>query len=355
MTSKTKDFFKSLIIFDNLTKIFNLYVLILAIIALLATIGTFSVRIRPEFKVLPPIYSFNIKQLAEISNKKNYKVIINTIPTLNRSFNGNDRASLRTYGWDIAKKEEIKYLLPYETLDSNSFGWSSNTKDNLWYRLGIEHSTPDSVNYSINNSNNRTDHQKLIALDLLFAETLTKDPALTEQDTNIKGTFSSGIDTFGINPLIEIKNYKSNFPNVAEYEKFIMDFTYSCTKVYSVVTIENNYNAPIENINVYINDALNNGKLEIIGWTKGASNIEVKSNGVNKLLTLDKLDPKKSVEIVFRGFKYIRENEISTQVSSITGFNICIIYIILSLTFLFVLLIYFFQWKIILKNKNHNL
>lgn len=346
MPSKVKDFLKSLVIFDNLTKILNLYVLILAIIALLVTIGVFSIRVKPEVEILPPIYSFNIKRLITISTESNYSEIINLTPSLKEAINDKERTLLKTYGWTVPKKDEISLFLPFETLDTNSKkqGWSSNTANNLLYRLGIETTSPDSIVYRINNSAERTIREKYIGINFLILDALFKDLDIISKDSTQVRPLAFGLDTFSTNPIIDLNNIKPKVTNIKNYEDFISKFGLGCTRVYSCISISNTSNEILENISLYINDVMNYGMLEIIGWTKGASNIEIKSNSINKLILLDKLEPHQSVEILFRGFKYIRENEISISLLSPPVYNKKSIYIIVIGTLLIVIFLYFMQW-----------
>ncbi|HAX48345.1 MAG TPA: hypothetical protein DCX92_05100, partial [Bacteroidetes bacterium] len=264
--------FDKLFSFTKLKAILEVYVLILAIIGIYLTIGQFSIRYEPKVEIVDYIYVFNVNYLKGlIGSKSEYAKILNYSPTFKRLIDNYDiQAPIRIYGLDFTKRHQIRYILPYEVNDSNinREGWSNNSDNNTWFRLGLDSLPMDTTMFYIYNSAGRSNEEKKIGISLLFTAIVLNDTNLIKRypQTEKIEVNAFGIDTLGSNPLQELKsNIAIDTNNIIE--DFLFRYSsFSGMRIYTLTSISNISNSPVENLNLFINQSTEYAPLKIEGW-----------------------------------------------------------------------------------------
>lgn len=236
--------------FDSITKIVNLYVGMLAILVILATINIFPLQTSPEIRILKPVYIFNMSRIIDATKQLNQPNVI-TIPA---SLYGTMTVYGLPEGYD--RKYSLPFGLPYEKPGDERFsGWFSQEYGNPWYNLGLSDST-DIPQMKGNTLATRRDEEKMYALSLLFTSDFLQQ-AKTE-------SLKAGPD-LRVNPLAEISKY-ADLIEKKTYKRTVQEYDWA-TKVYSFISIANPSSVSITEIDVFINDVVNYGMLEVVGWT----------------------------------------------------------------------------------------
>jgi hypothetical protein len=321
----------------NLLKIFNvktiidfinLYVALLAIIGLLATIGIFDFTIKPELSLLSPTYVFNMSRMRNIVEKQ-YGISF-PIDSLTEN-------SLGIYGmpnWDN--------LLPYEMVDKPIFegGTVQKTMDeiNYWYEIGID----DSITSNITNNNSayRNDSLKKAGLYHLFFAEIQKyqKDLMVNYHIPIKS-----ISVLGYNPLVYFYSLKNKIVK-ENFNELAISLGGGATNTYSYLSISNKYDEQIQDIEVLINDLVNPGRYKVIGWTALPTSVELITNPPHIVtkIKIGKLDAHQSIEILIKGWKLLREKDIYIGYSGFSNINKPLIakfmiYLFISVLFIFIM------------------
>lgn len=288
-------------IFTHILNIANLYVAIIGILAILAAVGVFSIRAKPEVEVLKPIYSFDMKRITEALKEYKAEGFIK-IPS-------NSDTILATYGEPSIAKESAVYLLPYEAVGAWKWGRSSSLSPRtIWYQFGITDTNlalPLGMNYSAK----RTDEQKRLGLFMLYTLDLGNQAF---KDSLTLGNLS------GPNLLDTCYQIFKSGKGGENYEEFIVQLGFA-TKVYSLISISNKSSVPMDQIRLFVNDVWETGMLEVVGWTAVSQIVDLTSNGPNLRITIERLEPGQSIEILLRGSKYVRGKDILVSMPPLSG------------------------------------
>lgn len=316
---------KLLLIFNVslITKFINLYIGILALVALFITIGWFNITNNPHIEILNPTYVFNMNRINSVLQKNNLYKIFPVDETLNNKFCSFGEPE------GAYKQNSLEYILPYFRVDANKFQreHSLNPRSFL-YHTGISDEI-DITKHIFNNATTRTENQKRLGLSTLLiwdmvnkfsSESLTSGPILK------------------VNPLKELQNKKNVLPDDV-FNTIGSEFVFATT-IYSIISICNYSNEDMHSINIFLNDVLNTGMLEVIGWTEGGHTIELKSRGPNFRFNIEHLPKNQSIEVLFRGNKKIRDNDI--RISSVPFSSIDSSMVVCVLVVLFLLLLIVF-------------
>jgi hypothetical protein len=312
--------------FDTILKILNLYIGLLAIIGLLITLKIFSINNKPQFEILEPIYIFDMKEIIDaVKSVDNWQSVF--------PFSG-AYGTLSLYGApeSMDKLKNFKYTLPYVEGDGNFHsGWSSFTFNNtIWYYLGIDDTTtiPKS---SMDFASNRTSNQKRLGLTLLLISDLLKQA--DDKSLVLGGNLS-------VNPLTIIHNTKDsllrgNMPKI-----------FYATEIYSFLSIENKSSENMYNIRAYVNDVIGSGNLKVIGWTAATQGVKLISSSPNINISIEQLEPNESIEILFRGMKIIRKEDIKISIPPLSGINKKLVIAIIIIVFIFVIILFYIDYRI---------
>lgn len=308
---------------EVISKFINLYISLLAVVAIFITIGWFNIQNHPKIELLTPVYAFDMTRINSVLLKHQNTNIFPVIASLNNKyclFNDPDSMNL---------KNSIKYRLPYYRVGAKKFQRShSLNKDNYFYHTGISDQS-DITRILFNTSVKRTDNQKRLGLsELLVWDSLEKFS---------KDSLSPG-GTIKLNPLGELKKNLKILSNKV-FDEIGRELIFATT-IYNYISVGNYSNENIESIDLFINDVLNTGMLQVIGWTEGSCTTTLKSDGPNLRLSLKELQKNQSVEILIRGNKKLRDNDIkisSPFVSSLSNKKL-----VCTLTILFILVLILF-------------
>jgi hypothetical protein len=275
---------------DYISKIIKIYVGLLVIFSSLATVGLVPKKAEPDVEVLKPIYAFNMTEIYNILKSIGFKDIdpsvIGTMSDFGLPSNSDSISS-------------IPYRLPYElNSDSSYSGWSSWDSSNPWYMLGVS-DTSLLIPTSFNSSACRTEDQKINGLLLMYTYDFLH---LSKIYKLIPGC------SLKINPLNIIKMYCEG--NQGDRSRQIAQSAVSATRIYSIISINNRTSENIENVNVFINDVVNWGLISCVGWTEIEHIERIQSNSPSTRLKIDRIRAGQSIEIMFRGCRSIRMNDV---------------------------------------------
>jgi hypothetical protein len=312
---KKKDFY------GKVSKVLNVYVLVLGIVSVLVSIGLFPINHRPDIKIIKAGYTFQMKRIIEISSNENFKKILQLSPHFAALYDiGIDsNAPVGAFLPEI-KITSLKYLLPYKRVGfNNSYGWSSNTDDNILYRLGVIDVAPEYwMGQTVNASITRSDLQKLYGIRLLLTDqTLKELNPYSAADKTKKGL---GIHDFEFDPLSELYKLRNIVSDSISYYNLIREFSFA-TKVYTVLSIANPSDEDMSDIDLFINQIYNYGGLKIIGWTNLSSVNLNESDDPNININIRQIEPGTSMEFVFYGMNILREQEIKLSYPRFASIN----------------------------------
>ena len=93
------------------------------------------------------------------------------------------------------------------------------------------------------------------------------------------------------------------------------------TVIYSYISVANRTDYPIEHAQLFINDVISSGDLSVVGWTALSGITELNSNGPNIRLTLGSIQPKQSVEVLLKGQRIIRANDVSIVLAPLSNID----------------------------------
>lgn len=308
-------------IFTHILNIANLYVAIIGILAILAAVGVFSIRAKPEVEVLKPIYSFNMNEITKALKENQLEGVIKIPP--------NSDSILATYGEPSSKDTYSNDLLPYERVGAFKWQrWSSASPRTMWYGLGIT-DTDLALRYGMNYSAKRTDEQKRVGLGLLYREDLMEQA--------VKDSLTPGYtDPNFLEMCYTI--YKTG-KGGTNYPGFLVQLGFA-TKVYSFISISNKSSVPMDQIRLFVNDIMETGMLEVVGWTAASQIVDLTSNGPNIRITIERLEPGQSIEILLRGSKYVRGKDILVSMPPLSAIKIDLVVRMMVIAFLIVILVF---------------
>ncbi len=321
-------------VFRSVSEIVTLYVGLLALIGLLVSVGFFKLRIEPTLKLLDPVYAFDMPQLIHAFND-----YARGVP-LPEEWKGvtNGLAIFRTpYGKDLAGERLVaSAMVPFQEAsfeDKSRFGsWMrpSDPRD-LFYHLGLTNVPATYTAGQPNFSAKRTNDQKRYGVGMPIVMDYVR--LATARRIGLSGYLKE-------NPLVKLEAIvpRSN-PPLFMSDSFRLDAVAEATFVYSIVSIGNHSSEPVENVRVSVGNSFWSGPVTLVGWSNIPQSVDSVESNHNYHLTLERLEPDQSVEIVFRGHKLLREHEVS--VTSSWNFDRTKVGIWMSVTLLLTILIYY--------------
>lgn len=288
--------------FKSVVEVTNLCVAILAVVGLLVSVGFFKFRIEPTLKILKPIYSFDMSEIIEafktnapglpvpsdwlaLTNQLVYLHVTNKFDLRNPSF------SLPFY-----------FAKTFSDADAEANVIRSSDPPDMFYQLGLATSPSDYIAATPNFSSKRTDEAKRLAL---FFPVFLDEVALAKERNLL--WFGNSIEE---NPLLRLQTLMphtdrpqfGDLPRVAAVAE--------ATFVYSIISVANRSSEPIEDIRVSIANSIFSGGVTLIGWSNIPQYVEATEKNENYHITIERLDPHQSIEIVFRGHKVLHEADL---------------------------------------------
>lgn len=303
-TTMYRDFFRSM------GEIVTLYVGLLALIGLLASVGFFKLRLDPNVRVLEPTYAFDMPQLI-----KAYETYAHGAPLPEewRSIS-NQFATYRKPPIAPLPTERVlsSAMLPFQETsavsDTNFPAWAkpSNPVD-LFYHLGITNKPGTREMQPPNFSAKRSDVLKRYGIGIPMAMNwarLAMQKGIGQWDYRLKE-----------NPLIKLQEIipQPDPPQWADAAR--MDLITEATFVYSIVSVANYSSQPLENVKLSVPNSIWSGPVTLVGWSDLPQSVDSVEKSQGYHITIERLEPQQSLEIVFRGHKLLRESEMSVSAS----------------------------------------
>lgn len=305
--------------FDIILKLFEFYVFIITVLAVLVTIKIWDIEVKPELKILKPIYCFNAQGIFESINLPVYKNIINKSDTLKNMINPKSiwNEVILAYFYDYPEDEGVSnvyaafdFIKPNREVEEVS-GYVTYDE---WYLMGIKDTFSYLQHITSDLKANRSEREKLKNIYLLLGKSLFYDSDSLKKTDSIKykNKDISNYSRVKVNPLQLISNLD------VKDTSFLGALIYSQTKIYSCLSICNNSNQTIENLKITINDVWFYGVYSLFGWTLSANIIDIKKSPNTLQFTVDRLEGGQSIEVLIKGKKYIRDNDIKLVYSGLT-------------------------------------
>jgi len=307
-----KNYIFHLFQFSTILKLLEFYVLILSILAILVTIRIWDIEVKPELSILKPIYCFNSQKILEDISKPPYKDIVNNDDSLRDLF--------YAYFYNIDPIVGTKnsyaafdYIKPNREVSEVS----GYLVDDIWYLNGLRDTFYYLPNLTTDLKATRSEVEKMKGIKLLLAKSLFIDSdSLHKSDTiNWKNRSLSFYQPTLNNPLqIIYKNFKNDTLNLSS-------LIFMHTKIYSCLSISNNSNQTIEDVHVTINDIFFHGLYSLFGWTLAGNVKEIIKSPNTIQFTIDRIEAGQSIEILIKGIKYMRNNDVKLTYSGLSYVN----------------------------------
>jgi hypothetical protein len=281
----------------------NLCIAILAVIGLLVSVGFFRFRIEPTIKLLKPFYVFDMSKMVEavranapqIPIPPEWLKLTNSLVYLR----GTNLASIRfgklicpfSYAYNLSTNFADEYLV--KQTDPPAY----------FYQLGVATAPSNYVDAIPGFSSERSDEDKRnsvwmtgVFLDSCF---LASERGLNPGDA---------IDQ---NPLTKLQEVMPHNPLPQFGDSVRLGKISEATCVYSILSVANPHSEPIENIRISVANSQFTGPVTLIGWSNIPQIVESVERNNNYHVTIERLDPNQSIEIVFRGHKMLHENDVA--------------------------------------------
>jgi len=146
-------------------------------------------------------------------------------------------------------------------------------------------------------------------------------------------------NSIGENPLLRLQTMMPHTerPQIGDWPRVVA--VAEAAFVYSIISVANQSSEPIENIRVSVANSIFSGGVTLIGWSNIPQYVEATEKNKNYHITIERLDPHQSVEIVFRGHKFLHETDLG--IASSWTFDKAIVGIFVFCTLLVSLVFYF--------------
>ena len=329
-TEMRKGFYRTF--FRTVTEVVNLCVAILAIVGLLVAVGFFKFQLEPELKLLKPAYAFDMSKLiaafqanapgvpvpAEWIALTNQLVNLRSVPTTEFSLRNPSLSLPFAFSKTISDSDSEKYVI------------KSSDPTDIFYQLGMA-ASPSNYSTAIPNfSSKRIDEERRTAviLPILFDEMALGQERGLEPGSHIEE-----------NPLLKLQALMPHTDHPQVGDIFRLAAVAEATFVYSIVSVANRSSEPIENIRVSIANSTFSGGVMLIGWSNIPQYVDAVEKNKNYHITVERLDPNQSIEIVFRGHKALHKTDIG--IASAWTFDKIKVGIFVFATLLVALKIYF--------------
>lgn len=308
VASKYREFFRSL------SDIITLYVGLLALIGLLASVGFYRLRIEPTLKVLEPTYLFDMSQLI-----KAYESYSPSVP-LPDEWRGvsNQFASFRIPPKvEIPLQSRLEAVLPFrhESVagETNLPRWAKpSSPTDLFHNLGLTNKPGGYDAQPPNFSAKRSDDLKRYGVGLA----ITLDIVRLAMERGV-GQFDYRLME---NPLAKFQQIIPPRDPRQEHPQFVSDGTKldliaQATYVYSIVSVANSSSQPLENVRLNVPNSFWSGSVSLVGWSDVPQSVDSIEKNEGYHITVERLEPQQSIEFVFRGHKVLRKTGISVSTS----------------------------------------
>lgn len=113
------------------------------------------------------------------------------------------------------------------------------------------------------------------------------------------------------NPLTKFLPILRHSKPVKPEDVFWMAPIEEATLLYSIASIANYSAEPIENIKLCVESSVWSAPVELIGWSNLPQSVEATQKEHTHHITIGRLEPGQSVEVVFRGHKLVRPHEVT--------------------------------------------
>lgn len=285
---------------------------------MLVTIKIWDIDVKPETKILKPIYAFNSQKILDELSKPPYSQSIHKFDSLITIFYKLPfwRESILTYyhGYqpDSGVSNEyaaFDYIRPNRKIEENS----GYILDDQWYLNGIQDTFKYLQKMTTDLRSDRSESEKFKNLYILLGKSLFIDSdSLRKADSLFyKNKSISAFLQVRENPLEILSK------NIQNDTAFISSLIYSQTKIYSCISICNNSSQTMEDIKVTLNDVWFYGNYSLFGWTLAANVVDIKKSPNTLQFTVDRLGAGQSIEVLIKGHKYVRDNDIKLLYSGI--------------------------------------
>lgn len=338
----TKKYIGYLFRFESLVRLLEFYVLVLSIIALLITIRVYDINVRPEWKILKPIFFFDSQKIAKILRNPIYSPIVDKSELLKSIINENSPwvNSILTYFIDYDEKAGIEhefaafdFIKPKNKTEEIS-GYITYDE---WYLMGIRDTFKHLQVIRNDLKASRTDDHKIKDLKLLLSKAMFFDSdTLKKADTSVSVAKElSAFSKVSSNPFEEIVK-------IDPYdEQFLGANLFANTTIYTCISISNPSNQAIENLNVVISDVWNLGNFSVFGWTLSGNVIDIRKSSTSVQFTIDRLESGNSIEVLLKGKRLVRQNDMRLNYAGISYIDK---YQVISLLVIIALLVWFIHF-----------
>ncbi len=305
-----KIFLKHLLSFSVIKDILTFYVLLVSILTLLVAVGIFNIETQPVAKILKPVYVYNLNEIEQKFQNDTLKKKTELFPRLRYNLydNKNWRSTLVGYyydynDWNNYSNEHSSYEM-YDKIRKIE-EYTGYMIPDEWYLWGYVNGSNNLVKILNNSDALRDDDLKIYHLYLLLHKAYRYEAdSLKKLDTNIK---LAEVNRLSYNPLSDLVMCDSLNFNCSDLIYNISDNML----IYSCVSVCNLSSQTMNNINLTLSDIFRYGRYSLVGWTKTSSISAIVQNPTSIELTIDRLESGRSIEIVFRGSKYIRSSDIN--------------------------------------------
>ena len=303
-TSRYREFFRSL------SELVTLYVGLLALIGLLASVGFFKLRLEPNIRVLEPTYAFDMPQLIKAFETysrdaplpEEWRNLSNQFATFRKP----PTAQFPTQR--VLSATMLPFQEPSAAGDTNLPNWAkpSNPVD-LFYHLGLTNKPRTYDTQPPNFSAKRSDDLKRYGIGIPIAMNwarLAMQRGIGHWDYRLKE-----------NPLAKFQEIIPERDPPQWTDAAQMDLVAQATYVYSIVSVANYSSQPLENVKLSVPNSLWSGPVTLVGWSDVPQSVDSAEKSEGYHITIERLEPQQSIEIVFRGHKLLRETGISVSSS----------------------------------------
>jgi hypothetical protein len=288
--------------FHSVSEITTLYVGLLALVGLLTSVGFFKFRVEPSLKMLAPVYVFDMQALITAFNSCAPGTLL---PAEWRAVSNGFAVFRNPYGKNLAGDRLISSaMVPFQEVNSEvhtnlpSWATPSNPGD-LFYHLGLTNDPSTYSDHRPNFSAIRSDDEKRYGVSLPIAMNYNR-LALDRGFVRLKE-----------NPLARCREIIPRH-DPPQYADAVLLNTFSqATFVYSIVSVGNYSSEPIENIRLNVANSFWSPPVKLVGWSDVPQALDGLEKSQGYRVSIERLEPNQSVELVFRGHSLLRESQVS--------------------------------------------
>jgi len=320
--------------FDGLKKILEFYVAALAVLGALAALNILSVWYTPECEELEPIYVFRLDCLLKVNQELGSRRI-RELDSYTTTVAEHGPETLATWGiLEGAHGFSRENIVPTEKAPGQIQGYVALAKSKeLGYRLGLEERGPDSRKYY---SAGRTKVEKRQGLAMMIEEAIEVKEGVAPKSIPAVITLEGGLSE---NPLKRISKIVKSEGGQAGY--YLIKMLVNQMTILSAVSISNRSKQPINQLLILVSNVPLAEFVEVYGWTAIPSSIEVKTAHPNIRIAVDRLDAGNSFEILFRGSRAVRKDDVAISAAE-SIVNRRLVIVVMIVLFAVILFLYVF-------------